>query len=1084
MEEDRHLDYLSDVHRRVREWRPWACTLGEVADRLGVDPSRGLGRLEARNRRLHLGPNVPVDLRQQLGLWRVFVGESTEPMMVLLLAVGVLYSLWGDVWDAATIVATIAVVVGLEVVTEWRAKRELAALQNSVPANTSVLRDGVEGVVTTDDVVPGDVVRVCRGQLVPADAVVAACHGFATDESALTGETEAVYKVPLGSPESADEGRPNTLVYAGTKVAAGHAVCVAVATGAETEIGQGIAALVRSAQAPATPRQQQMRRLAGRLSVVALVLCGGITVLALVQGLHWRRALLTGMSMAFATIPEELPLIAKASLALACRRLARRGLLVRRPRAADALGAVSVVVTDKTGTLTRNRLIVSSILAVAADGDGLAAEVITPEAAAAATRAAALAAPVYCAWALSVDPLESRPLAQLLAAAQRGDGAASARPSAAPGDDGFQPAIGFGKDSMNTAVLQSLAAGGWRRDPDTGAVPLAPVAEAIATACGRLPDPTGELSFDPALRVSALTRSPAPIPRHYAADGEPGATPPQPPPPHKHWTVLKGAPEVLLPQCSRVWASTGSPLELTADAIAGGAVEGVGALTPSFAQSLMRSTASLAASGNRVIAYAIAVTDEPLFAPQPKLPRLAATGAPAASGPAPLDGRAFRFRDADGSGGGNGVPAVPTLDVAAGRPSGVVLPGDLIFAGAFAFFDPPLPSARPALHECREAGIRVILATGDHPCTALAVASAAGIAEPLASQLAPGEAHAVTGEMVRRSLDDGSLDQLLDESNVFARMAPAHKLRLVHALQARGEVVAFIGDGINDAPALRRADVGICMAGNPSTADVALDAASLVILSGDFSGVVRCLREGLRLDANLHKCLRYYMACKVALVLAILLLLVVEHAAPLTPVQVIFIELFTDLGATWSFLAEHPEGVGRPSLAAQKLAAHAAGLGHSITDSSGLLACGRRTDRAVLLCALALFATCTLPLLVPALLLPRWAAAAVAPTIVFLTWMPAHALLGASMRTGLVPLRARSARPNIPGLVWLACSVLAVVFGAAIPAVSAHLGIVPLDPVEWVPVVAAPLLLFLALELAKERSYHRISRVLGPESQP
>ncbi|KAJ1733846.1 hypothetical protein LPJ61_001367 [Coemansia biformis] len=1129
MEEDRHLAYLSDLHRRVREWRPWACTLAEVADGLGVDPSRGLDQLEARNRLLHIGPNVPVDLRQRLGLVRVFIDESTEPMMLLLLAVGALYSLWGEPWDAATIIATILAVVGLEVFTEWRAKRELASLRNSVPANTSVLRGGMEGVVAADDLVPGDVLMLCRGQLVPADAVVVVCHGFALDESALTGEADAVYKTPLASVgddaggdanSDGSTGHPRTLVYAGTKVSSGHAVCIVVATGALTEIGSSIATLVRDARPPPTPRQQQMRRLASRLSVAAIVLCVSITVFALVQGMHWRGALLMGMSLAFATIPEELPLIAKASLALGCRRLARRGLLVRRPQAADALGAVTVVVTDKTGTLTRNQLIVSSILTVAADSDGLAVEIVTPEAAAATERAAVLATPLYCAWALSVDPLEARPLARLVTSVQRGTSGAPGRSlshaaaadGAAQGGSNFQPARGFGKDFMNTAVLQSLAGDGeqqpQQRDPDTGTVPLVRIADAIATVCQRLPEPTGELSFDPTLRISALTRSPAaPPPHHYSAhspnhEDEPATTStpssPPPSPPRKHWTVLKGATEVLLPQCSRVWPSDGTVRTLTGDEIASGDVAGVVDMTVPFSQTLSRNATNLAVGGSRVIAYAIAITDEPLFALQ------------ARPGPQPqprsstMDGHPFRFRGTGGAQASGAPETIPTVEVAEGRHE-QRLPGDLIFVGAFAFFDPPQRAARPALQECREAGIRVILATGDHPCTALAVANAVGITEPLqplqpagaaatpttgsAAVAAASEAHAITGEMMRRSMADNTFEQLLDESNVFARMAPAQKLRLVHALQARGEVVAFIGDGINDAPALTRADVGICMGGNPSTADVAMDAANLIVLSGDFSGVVRCFREGLRLDANMHKCLRYYMACKVALVLAVLLLLVFERAGPLTPVQVIFIELFTDLGATWSFLNERPEGIGEPSLSAQKLAGHVAGLGRHVADGSGLLGCGRRTDRAVLLFALSLFATCTLPLIVPTLLLPHWAAAAVAPTVVFLTWMPAHALLGATMRTGLVPLRthfgrtrAAQAHTNVPGLVWLSCSVLAVVVGAAIPPVSAHLGIVPLDAVEWILVAVTPLLLFVALELAKEHKYRRICRVLSPGS--
>ncbi|KAJ2780103.1 hypothetical protein H4R18_003646 [Coemansia javaensis] len=1132
MDEDRHLAYLSDLHRRVREWRPWTCTLAEVADRLGVDPSRGLDRLEARNRRAHFGANVPVDLGRQLGLGRVFVGEMSEPMMVLLLAVGVLYSLWGEAWDAVTIFATILAVIGLEVLTEWRARRALASLRNSVPANTSVLRGGMEGVVAADDLVLGDVITLCHGQVVPADAVVVVCHGFALDESALTGESDMIYKAALSGGHRRRSRRAGTaaaaaaapasedapllgmapplettttttttassssesheaLVYAGTRVASGRAVCIVVATGGLTEIGANIAALARAERPPPTPRQQQMRRLAGRLSVVALVLCAAIAGIALVQGVGWHGALLMGMSMAFATIPEELPLIAKASLAVGCRRLVQSGLLVRRASAADALASVSVIVTDKTGTLTRNQLVVSSILTVAGDGSELAIEVVTPEAAVASERSAALATPLYCAWALSVDPLEARPLARFLAAAERGRGSISGNSNddtgtSGGGGGGFQPARGFGKDFMNTAVLQSLAADGeLPRDPDTGAVPLGQIARAIADVCRRLPEPAGELAFDPTLRVSALTRSP-PLPPEEEGEEQPQQQ-------KRHWTVFKGAAEVLLPRCSRVWRAGGGSSngndndngndDGSSDVTPAGIVVD---LEPSFAQTLTRGAMDLAAGGSRVIVYAIAITDEPLYAPQTAGATAAGATAAGAAGAAAgaragLEDRAFRFQ-----------AVTPTVVAAAAAASslpaaaGAALPDGLVFVGAFAFYDPPQPAARAALRECQEAGVRVILATGDHPSTALAVAGAVGIAEA-------GEAHAVTGEMLQRGAADGTFGRLAGESNVFARMSPAQKLRLVRALQARGDVVAFIGDGINDAPALACADVGICMGGNPSTADVAMDAASLIVLSGDFGGVVRSLREGVRLDANMHKCLRYYLACKAALVLAVLLLLLGERAAPLSPVQVIAIELFADLGGTWSFLSQRPEAVGAPSLPslpALRLAAAAAGLlgrrAGLLGRRAGLLGCGRRTDAAVLAHALALFAACTLPLLVPSLLLPRWAAAAVAPTLVFLTWMPAHALLGASMCTALVPLRRTYARArgfwtqtNAPAVVWLLCSALAVVAAAATPALGDHLGIVPLDAVEWAMVAAAPLLLFAGLELAKEARYRRVCRALA-----
>ncbi|KAJ1960982.1 hypothetical protein GGI12_003508, partial [Dipsacomyces acuminosporus] len=839
MEETNHLEHLSRL-QDVRQWQPWSRTLAEVADNLGVDPSRGLDHLEAFNRLGHFGPNIPVELSHNLGFFRVLAEEITEPMMLLLLSVGVLYSIWGEGWDAAAIFIAITLVIGLEVLTEWRAKTTLASLLNSVPTNTSVLRDGRERVVSAEDLVPGDVLILSHGQSVPADAVVAVCHGFSVDESLLTGESVNVYKAALGSFESnAEHGNsiagsdelqemPPSYVCAGTTVASGRAVCVVVATGPHTEIAANIVQLMKGSRPPPTPLQRRMKKLAGSLSAIAIAICILITLVGLLKGMDWREAILMGMSLAFATIPEELPLIAKASLALGARQLARYKLLVRRLSAADALSSVSVIVTDKTGTLTRNQLIVSSILAISSDStdaESLSVEVITPEATASSEKSAAIAAPLYAAWSLSVDPLEAKPLAH--------------------------HAFRF-RDGNEASASATMT----------------------AAAAAQLPE-----------------------------------------------------------------------------------------------------------------------------------------------GSATLDPR------------GKGLKPV--------------LPTNLIFVGAFAFFDPPQGEARPVLQECQDAGIRVIVASGDHPSTTLAVANAVGITEghhgsinpsAVAHRLrriisrgtydaigglhsvrsptapTPSEIHAVTGEMIQKSLTNGTFDQLIDESNVFARVTPAQKLRLVHSLQARGEVVAFVGDGVNDSPALTRADVGICMGGNASTADVAMDSASLVILSGKFSGVVRSLREGHRLAANIDKCLVFYIACKIALVSLFAFLLLAEGVSPLTPVQVILIEMFTDLGATWTFLTERPEGIpsscneSEASLKALGLVRGAVG-GSDRSDTSGYLGFGKAADRAVAFYGFLLFAACAFPLVIPSILLPSWAVAPVAPTMTFLTWMAAHSLLGFSMRTRIVPLR-------------------------------------------------------------------------------
>ncbi|KAJ2329167.1 hypothetical protein GGI00_004009, partial [Coemansia sp. RSA 2681] len=479
-----------------------------------------------------------------------------------------------------------------------------------------------------------------------------------------------------------------------------------------------------------------------------------------------------------------------------------------------------------------------------------------------------------------------------------------------------------------------------------------------------------------------------------------------------------GAPEALVPQCTRVWHAAASgddvlPAPLLAEDIRAGRVAGIDAMPAALAQTIARSAATLAAGGSRVIAYALAITDEPLYAP--------VDAAPAAA---------------------------TTLDVEDAAHPLLPLPSDLVFVGAFAFFDPPQREARPVVQECQDAGIRVILATGDHPSTALSVASAVGIVEshnyhhhnsraaerlpppapppPLSygalgssntGVVAAAEVHAVTGEMVQRSLALGSFDQLIDESNVFARVSPAQKLRLIHALQARGEVVAFIGDGINDAPSLTRADVGICMGANPSTADVAMDAAGLIVLSGNFSAVVRCLREARRRSANARKCIVFYLAFKLALLLLFALLLLAEGASPMTPVQVIVIKLVADLGATRAILAERSEGlVAKPgeedSASLTALARVDKITGDSWTCSS--------VARSVVFYAAALFVACALPLLVPSVLLP---------------------------------------------------SLAVIILASTIPPLSAHLDIVPLDAAEWATVIASPLLMFGGLELVKELRY-------------
>ncbi|KAI9477648.1 E1-E2 ATPase-domain-containing protein, partial [Coemansia mojavensis] len=730
MEENRHLQYLSELQRTIREWRPWLCTLAEVADKLGVDPSRGLEHLEARNRLIHFGPNVPVELSQRLDLSQTLVKHAMSPSTLLLVAICILYFVWGDIGDAVAVMLVAAFILLFRVYAEWRADQALVALRNSVPANTTVLRNGREGIVASNELVLGDVITLSRGQLVPADAVVVVCHGLSTDESLLTGDSGATrehYPLPDDIRMRVSKST-KSLVYAGTRVASGRAVCIVVATSRFTEVGSGVVTAMHSSQQISTPLQSRLQQLTEQLSIAGVALCIAVGIIGLLRGMDWLNVVLLTASLIVATIPAAMPLAAKMFLAICSRKLSRHGLLVRKLHAADALSSVSAIVTDKTGTLTRNQLVVSSILTITTadgDGEGLSVDVVTPESALATERSAALK-----------------------------------------------------------------------------------ITQAVTAICQRLSTPAGELVFDPTLRISALTRTTAEAPRAYsprmqpetaASAKGPSSTLAEDIPTRKHWTVVKGAAEVLLPLCSRVWRAKSADLQLQDRDIDNGSVEG------------------LIAKGRRL----------------------------------PL------------------------------------LPSDMVFVGAFAFFDPPQQDARPVVQECQEAGIRVIVATGDHPSTALSVASAVGVVESHMSQPAGYGA-------IDSAIANHSFNQIIDESNVFARMTPVQKLRLVNALQTRGDMVAFIGDGINDAPPLTRADIGICMSGHPSTADVAMDAAGLVVLSGNFSEVVCSLREGRLLKANINKAMTLYIASKLALVLLFLFMVAVENISPLLPVQLLLIVLFTD----------------------------------------------------------------------------------------------------------------------------------------------------------------------------------------------
>lgn len=338
---------------------------------MGVDTAGashpGLSPEEAAERLARIGPNrlfTPAPVR----FWSIAAEEITEPMILLLLVIGVLYGVWGQLRDALTIFVVILLLVLAEVGNEFRAKRAIAALERIAAPKARVRRAGTLVAVDTETVVPGDLLILAPGTRLAADARIAVGIHLSVDEAALTGESLPVEK------SAGDQ------IHAGTVVMTGEGEAEAVATGSATRLGQ-IAGQLGTVKPPKTPLQLAMKSLAGKLVWVAVMFSVAIPLIGIARGGDWRQMVLTGLSLAFATVPEELPIIITMVLGLGAYRLSRRNFLIKRLRAAETLGDATVIVTDKTGTLTESRMQLAAVWPTEAERSVLAAALgtVSPE---------------------------------------------------------------------------------------------------------------------------------------------------------------------------------------------------------------------------------------------------------------------------------------------------------------------------------------------------------------------------------------------------------------------------------------------------------------------------------------------------------------------------------------------------------------------------------------------------------------------------------------------------------------------------------------------------------------------------------
>ena len=693
----------------------WPC-LGPAAvlDRLGTS-SDGLPVAEQARRLQAYGPNTAAE-RKPDSVWEELFESFTEPLQLLLIAVGVLSAAFGQLSDAIAIFVVIGLVAVTETVTELRASRAIDALKSLSAPTARVRRGGQVADVPAADLVPGDIVVVEAGDLVAADARVLSARGLRVDESTLTGEAQPVGKgaEPAAADTALAEQTP--MLFAGTAVAAGEGTAVVVATGEATQLGQ-LGRLASEEREPATPLQRSLAELAKAVLVLAVAASVLVPLVGFFTGRGFREMLLDGLTIAFATVPEELPILVTVLLAVGGRQLAKRGALLRRLQAGEALGAVTTVVTDKTGTLTENRLRLADIR-----GD----------------RRRVLATALAC---QPPGEHESRePIERELAAAARQIGLSQ------PGEQ----VAAFPFDSARKLVSRA-----WR-----------------------------------------------------AADGQ-------------LRLAVSGAPEAVLAASS---------------------------LDEHQQARICGDLGELTGRGLRVVAVAC-----------------------------------------------RQLTAVPAERQTAET--------GLEFVGLAGFDDPIRDGVGAAVATLTRAGVATIVVTGDHAATARAVAARAGLAG----------GHLLHGGPPLAGMPDAELSGLLLDRTVVARSTPADKLRIVRALQRRGEVVAVTGDGVNDAPALAAADVGIAMGRRGS--DLARQAAGIVLTDDAYPTVAAAVAKGRNITAQLRRAVAFYLGAKIALVAAMLIPLAAGRPAPFTPVHIVLLELFMDLGASVAFVAEPaaPGAMTRPA---------------------------------------------------------------------------------------------------------------------------------------------------------------------------
>ena len=721
--------------------KQWKLSQEELLQELNSSMN-GLTAEEAKKRLEQYGYNKLQEGKRK-GVLQVFAEQFADLLVVILIIAAIISALTGGLEGTIVILAVLILNAILGTVQHFKAQKSLDSLKAMAAPNARVIRDGQKMEVPAAELVPGDILLLEAGDVTAADGRVLQNFSLQVSESALTGESENVNKIdtPIDQDELPLGDRLN-MVYSSSLVSYGRAVVLVTGTGMQTEIGK-MADLMESAQEKATPLQRSLDDFSKKLSIIIMVICAIVFGLGVWRNMGLAESLMFAVALAVAAIPEALSSIVTIGLAIGTQKMAKENAIIKNLRAVEGLGCVSVICSDKTGTLTQNRMTVKKAYA-----NG---KVWEPEEAKGNDKAVngLVAESVLC-----------------------NDGAING-----------ETAVG---DPTETALLSFCRTIGGDENKVREEFP-------------RLQ----EIPFDSDRKLMSTL--------HFRNN--------------RYEMLIKGAPDVLLARCTSV-EQNGEVLPLTDE----------------IRSAIVDQNRDFSSQGLRVLAFAKKVLSE-------------------------------------------------------NRPLTLEDETDLIFTGLIAMMDPPRVESAPAVADCRRAGIRPVMITGDHKITASAIAREIGI-------LQDGD-RAVEGSELEKMTDE-ELRNEVEHISVYARVSPEHKIRIVRAWQDRGHVAAMTGDGVNDAPALKQADIGIAM-GITGT-EVSKDAASMILTDDNFATIVKAVANGRNVYTNIKNSIKFLLSGNLAGILVVMITSLFGLPLPFTAVQLLFINLLTDSLPALAVNMEKPTG--------------------------------------------------------------------------------------------------------------------------------------------------------------------------------